>query len=104
MLVPAGLLTVGLSGTGLLLQAYFVGVLQVLSQQGIIRPGITKVAGTSGGAVAAVVFNSGRWLEPGTTAGHGMTILCAALGAHYSTGFAGLQLSVRCKLPPCCRR
>jgi hypothetical protein len=45
MLVTAGLLYVGLSGTGLLLQAYFVGVLQVLLQQGIIRPSITNSEG-----------------------------------------------------------
>lgn len=53
-------LDIGLSGTGLLYQTYFVGVLEVLTAQGIISPGVTRLAGSSGGAITAVIYNSGE--------------------------------------------
>ncbi|KAI8468390.1 MAG: hypothetical protein J3K34DRAFT_459882 [Monoraphidium minutum] len=48
--VKGGTLGVGYSGSGLLL-FYFIGVSKVLQQLGVIKPGTTRVAGTSGGII-----------------------------------------------------
>ncbi|GBF89438.1 hypothetical protein Rsub_02010 [Raphidocelis subcapitata] len=48
--VAQGTLGVGYSGSGLLL-FYFIGVSKVLQQLGVIKPGTTKVAATSGGII-----------------------------------------------------